>query len=87
MQMIKFGSFLLFLFLFVIPHVLADLQVDFYKSTCPQAESIVEQVVKNEFSRDPSITAAFLRESLDLCENTRVCLDPQLKVMAKSLLL
>ena len=32
MQMIKFGSFLLFLFLFVLPLVLADLQVDFYKS-------------------------------------------------------
>ena len=47
--MIKFGSFLLFLFLFlfVLPLVLADLQVDFYKSTCPQAESIVQQVVKN----------------------------------------
>ena len=32
MQMIKFGSFFLLLFLFVLPFVLVDLQVDFYKS-------------------------------------------------------
>ena len=32
MQMNEFGSFFLFLFLFVLPFVLADLQVDFYKS-------------------------------------------------------
>lgn len=55
------------LFLFVIPPVLANLQVDFYKSTCPQAESIVQQVVKNEFSRDLSITAAFLRMHFHDC--------------------
>ena len=30
--MIKFGSFFLLLFLFVLPFVLVDLQVDFYKS-------------------------------------------------------
>ena len=32
MQMNEFGSFFLILFLFVLPFVLADLQVDFYKS-------------------------------------------------------
>ncbi|KAF3962380.1 hypothetical protein CMV_013101 [Castanea mollissima] len=42
-------------------------KVDFYKSTCPQAESIVQQVVKNEFSRDLSITAAFLRMHFHDC--------------------
>ncbi|KAB9521963.1 hypothetical protein FH972_027040 [Carpinus fangiana] len=54
-------------FFFAIPLVLADLQVGFYKSTCPQAESIVQQVVQAEFCRDRSITAALLRMHFHDC--------------------
>ncbi|EEF36655.1 peroxidase 44 [Ricinus communis] len=48
-------------FLFVLPLALGDLRVGFYQSTCPQAESIVFQVVQNRFKTDPSVTAALLR--------------------------
>jgi peroxidase len=54
-------------FFFALPLVLADLQVGFYKSTCPQAESIVQQVVQAEFCRDRSITAALLRMHFHDC--------------------
>jgi hypothetical protein len=40
------------LFFFVLPSVMADLQVGFYKSTYPQAESIIRQVVQTHFSGD-----------------------------------
>jgi len=59
-------SFLLFLFVH-LPFVLADLHVGFYRSSCPQAESIVQQVVQNEFCRDPSIIAALLRMHFHDC--------------------
>lgn len=64
-QMNSAVSFLIFFF--VLPLVLADLQVGFYDSTCPQAESIVQQVVQIAFSKDPSITAAFLRMHFHDC--------------------
>ncbi|XP_027351126.1 peroxidase 44 [Abrus precatorius] len=48
-------------FCFVLPLALADLKVGFYGSSCPKAESIVQQVVQKRFSRDKSITAALLR--------------------------
>nr|AKN79302.1 peroxidase 9 [Betula platyphylla] len=55
------------LFFFLLPLVFAELQVGFYKSTCPQAESIVQQVIQTEFCRDPSITAALLRMHFHDC--------------------
>lgn len=47
--------------------VMADLQVGFYNSTCPNAESIVQQVVQNRLRTDPSITAALLRMHFHDC--------------------
>ncbi|KAK1365872.1 Peroxidase [Heracleum sosnowskyi] len=47
--------------------VMADLRVGFYNSTCPNAESIVRQVVQNRFKTDPSITAALLRMHFHDC--------------------
>ncbi|KAL1813404.1 hypothetical protein ACET3Z_023469 [Daucus carota] len=47
--------------------VMADLRVGFYDSTCPNAESIVRQVVQNRFRTDPSITAALLRMHFHDC--------------------
>ncbi|KAF7852242.1 hypothetical protein BT93_L5383 [Corymbia citriodora subsp. variegata] len=45
---------------FLLPLALGDLKVGFYNSTCPQAESIVQQVVQSRFQADRSITAALL---------------------------
>ncbi|KAJ0968899.1 hypothetical protein J5N97_021776 [Dioscorea zingiberensis] len=50
-----------------IPLIHANLQVAFYNSSCPQAESIVLSVVQKHFSGDPSITAAFLRMHFHDC--------------------
>lgn len=54
-------------FLLVLPLVMADLRVGFYQSTCPQAESIVSQVVKYRFNTDPSLPAALLRMHFHDC--------------------
>ncbi|XP_030519879.1 peroxidase 57-like [Rhodamnia argentea] len=53
--------------LFVLPLALADLRVGFYSSACPQAESIVRQVVQKRFGTDRSITAALLRMHFHDC--------------------
>lgn len=53
--------------LFVLPLALADLRVGFYNSTCPQAESIVRQVIQKRFRADQSITAALLRMHFHDC--------------------
>ncbi|KAL3537972.1 hypothetical protein ACH5RR_001338 [Cinchona calisaya] len=45
----------------------AQLRVGFYSSSCPQAESIVQQVVQKKFSSDASITAALLRMHFHDC--------------------
>ncbi|XP_077247459.1 peroxidase 44-like [Tasmannia lanceolata] len=58
---------LLLMFLFFVPLVLADLQLGFYNSTCPQAESIIRAVVQKRFKSDPSITAALLRMHFHDC--------------------
>ncbi|RWW63089.1 hypothetical protein BHE74_00029750 [Ensete ventricosum] len=44
-----------------IPFAIGDLQVGFYNSSCPQAESVVLSVVSKHFATNPSVTAAFLR--------------------------
>lgn len=44
-----------------IPFAIGDLQVGFYNSSCPQAESVVLSVVSKHFATDQSVTAAFLR--------------------------
>ncbi|KAF9619721.1 hypothetical protein IFM89_009063 [Coptis chinensis] len=57
-----------FLFLYFFLHIVcADLQVGFYSSTCPQAESIIQAVVKKRFNGDRSITAALLRMHFHDC--------------------
>ncbi|CAN0829964.1 Peroxidase 57 [Linum grandiflorum] len=43
----------------VVPQ--SPLRIGHYRSTCPQAETIVRQVVERMFAADPSITAALLR--------------------------
>ncbi|KAK1274565.1 Peroxidase 44 [Acorus gramineus] len=53
--------FFFFFFFFFSPLVFADLQVGFYNSSCPQAESIVQSVIQRGFNSDASITAALLR--------------------------
>ncbi|KAA8518345.1 hypothetical protein F0562_015772 [Nyssa sinensis] len=58
---------ILFFLCCIVPLVMADLQVGFYGSTCPQAESIVRQVVQKRFSTDRSITAALLRMHFHDC--------------------
>uniref|UniRef100_A0A6N2NIN7 Peroxidase n=1 Tax=Salix viminalis TaxID=40686 RepID=A0A6N2NIN7_SALVM len=58
-------SFLLVLFIFQA--VSADLRVGFYKSTCPDAESIIFQAVQKRFNADKSVTAALLRMHFHDC--------------------
>ncbi|CDP20370.1 unnamed protein product [Coffea canephora] len=45
----------------------AQLQNGFYSTSCPRAESIVQQVVVKKFSADRSITAALLRMHFHDC--------------------
>ncbi|XP_027156408.1 peroxidase 44-like [Coffea eugenioides] len=45
----------------------AQLQSGFYSTSCPRAESIVQQVVVKKFSADSSITAALLRMHFHDC--------------------
>ncbi|KAJ6763235.1 PEROXIDASE 25-RELATED [Salix purpurea] len=58
-------SFLLVLFTFQA--VSADLRAGFYKSTCPDAESIIFQAVQKRFNADKSVTAALLRMHFHDC--------------------
>uniref|UniRef100_A0A803NAT9 peroxidase n=1 Tax=Chenopodium quinoa TaxID=63459 RepID=A0A803NAT9_CHEQI len=41
-----------------IPFTLAKVRVGFYGTSCPQAESIVQQAVQHRFAVDQSVTAA-----------------------------
>ncbi|XP_028761317.1 peroxidase 44-like [Neltuma alba] len=54
-------------FFVLVPFAFGDLQVGFYRSSCPQAESIVRQVVQKRYSSDNSITAALLRMHFHDC--------------------
>ena len=59
----------LFVFVLVslLPLSFAKLQVGFYKASCPQAESIVQQAVQARFGIDKSVTAALLRMHFHDC--------------------
>ncbi|KAI3863089.1 hypothetical protein MKW98_015547 [Papaver atlanticum] len=41
--------------------VTSSLQLRFYQKACPQAESIVKRVVKNNFQKDPSLPGGLIR--------------------------
>ncbi|KAH7664498.1 Peroxidase protein [Dioscorea alata] len=47
--------------------ILGDLQVNFYNTTCPRAESIIRAVVQKHFNKDHSITPALLRMHFHDC--------------------
>ncbi|TQD94082.1 hypothetical protein C1H46_020277 [Malus baccata] len=64
MKIIKTSILALF---FLLPFVVADLRVNFYNATCPQAESIIRQVVQKRFATDSSITGALLRMHFHDC--------------------
>lgn len=57
-----------FFFVFLsLPLTTLALQVGFYGKTCPKAESIVQQVVKQRFAADNSVTPALLRMHFHDC--------------------
>lgn len=54
-------------FTILLPLALAQLNVGFYKTSCPRAESIVKAAVQKRFNTDKSITAALLRMHFHDC--------------------
>ncbi|XP_054800581.1 peroxidase 44-like [Prosopis cineraria] len=58
---------ILICFALLLRLAVGELRVGFYSSTCAQAESIVQQVVRKKFSSDSSITAALLRMHFHDC--------------------
>ncbi|CAF2116630.1 unnamed protein product [Brassica napus] len=45
----------------------AQLQMNFYANTCPNAEKIVQDFVSNHISNAPSLAAALLRKHFHDC--------------------
>ncbi|XP_021739530.1 peroxidase 57-like [Chenopodium quinoa] len=62
----KYISVTFFFLSLILPLTLA-LQVGFYSKTCPNAETIVQQVVQQRFAADKSITPALLRMHFHDC--------------------
>ncbi|KAL9247465.1 hypothetical protein vseg_020895 [Gypsophila vaccaria] len=58
---------LLILLLLVTIPLTVSIHVGYYSTKCPQAESIVRQVVQQKFSKDNSIAAALLRMHFHDC--------------------
>ncbi|KAI9093673.1 hypothetical protein K1719_027122 [Acacia pycnantha] len=58
---------ILLLFFHQLPSAFGDLQVGFYGSTCPKAESLVQKLVQKRFRRDASLTSALLRLQFHDC--------------------
>ncbi|KAI4299051.1 hypothetical protein L6164_032547 [Bauhinia variegata] len=59
--MMAFVFAFLFTFLIGISHSKGQLQVGFYSETCPQAESIVRDIVRDAIQSDPNMAAVLLR--------------------------
>ncbi|EOA32827.1 hypothetical protein CARUB_v10016138mg [Capsella rubella] len=57
----------LLLILFISPVALAQLRVGFYSESCSDAETIVQNLVRQRFVNDPSITAALTRMHFHDC--------------------
>ncbi|KAG7575870.1 hem peroxidase superfamily [Arabidopsis thaliana x Arabidopsis arenosa] len=59
--------FTLLSILSIVPVTFAQLRVGFYNNSCPSAETIVRNLVSDEFKSDPTITAALLRMNFHDC--------------------
>ncbi|XP_050209097.1 peroxidase 66-like [Mercurialis annua] len=57
----KFSFLTISLFLFVVSHSEAALDAHYYDQTCPQAEKIILQTVRNASIYDPKVPARLLR--------------------------
>lgn len=67
-MVVKRSAISIFLVHFVLfPIIMGDLRVGFYNATCPQAESIIRQVVQTRLKSNPFTTAGLLRMHFHDC--------------------